>query len=593
MTNGLARVWISSLVVIGVTLIATGCSRRENPDRQPPMPSEGVTVFVGPRFYTGDPDRPWADGVVVHEGRIVRLLTRHEVPRTVAQGAREVVVPGALAVPGLVDAHAHLLGLGEARRGVDLVGTTSIEEALTRVEKFAREHPDDPWIVGRGWDQNDWKQQEWPSADRLDQVVGDRPVALSRIDGHALWVNRAALASAEIDETTSDPPGGKIHRDAAARPTGILVDAAAELVARAIPPASDKMLAESLELAGDEAARVGLTGVHDMGIDDRVLETMISLARAGRFPLRVTAYATDGSPLHQRLLESGPIVHGRIRVIGVKLYADGALGSRGARLLEPYSDQPESRGLWVTNPDELQRKSREAAARGLQIAVHAIGDAANREALGAARAALEESLALDASSAGASLRPRIEHAQIVAREDIVRFREVAEEAHAASNSATAPRTSVAVIASMQPTHATSDMPWAESRVGEDRLQGAYAWRSMLDARVPLAFGSDFPVESPDPRLGLYAAVTRRDRYGQPPGGFLPQEALTLEEALAAFTRGAAFAAGQEREAGVLAPGRFADFTIFARDPFSEPPAGLPDNPISATIIGGDVIFPRP
>lgn len=587
-TSTLIRVSAVAAVVLAAALLA-GCGPSSEPARA--VPADAV-VFTGPRFWTGDASRPWAEVAVVREGRILALGARHEAGPFIAQGARLVTLPGAVAVPGLVDAHAHILGLGEARRSVDLVGTVSLEESLERVAAFARMHPDQPWIVGRGWDQNDWERQEWPDADRLDQIVADRPVALTRIDGHALWANRAALAIARIDEKTPDPPGGKIQRDASGRPNGILIDTAADLVTNAIPEPSEDAIASALEAAAQEAVALGLTGVHDMGIDARTWEAMLRLQREQRFPLRVTAYASAGSDLHETLVASGPVAIGFLRAVGVKLYADGALGSRGARLLEPYSDQKAVSGLWITEPTALKQAAANAAQAGLQVAIHAIGDAANRAALDAASESVRVALARGGAPQGGA-RPRIEHAQIVASSDIARFRDEADRAYASRSNQALAREDIAIVASMQPTHATSDMPWAELRVGRERLAGAYAWRSMLAAGVPLAFGSDFPVESADPRLGLHAAVTRRDVSGRPAGGWFPEQRLSLEEALAAFTIGAAYAAMQERETGILAPGRNADLTVFGRDLFVEDPSGLIDNPIAATVIGGEIVYRAP
>ena len=534
-----------------------------------PPPVQKINILTGPRFWTGDPERPWADGLVVNAGTIERVLDRAEMAQLIAAGGTVRQLPGALAVPGLVDAHGHVTAYAVWQRRADLLGARSLDETLERVRAFAEAHPGDAWVLGRGWDQNDWPGRAWPDAERLEQAVPARPAAMTRVDGHALWVNRTALAAAGITAATPDPPGGRIHRDGSGRPTGILVDNAMLLVEEVIPVPSPRVVEEALARAAQQLVAMGLTGVHDMDAGapgyGSGWDAMRALAREGKFPLRIEAWAAQGSPLHRQLLEGGPVEEGRLRALGLKLYADGALGSRGARLSAPYTDEPKSLGLWVTAPDEVSAQARQAAEAGLAVAIHAIGDAGIRAALEAARAA---------SSRRTPAPFRIEHAQIVDPADIPRFRELG------------------VVASMQPTHATSDMPWAEDRVGPERIRGGYAWRSFLEAGVPLAFGSDFPIESPDPRLGLYAAVTRQDRAGMPPGGWHPEQRLTLAEALAAFSSGAAYAAGRERERGRLAPGYQADLTIFEQDLFALPPEALATAPIAATVIAGETVYAR-
>ncbi len=554
-------------VVLGLAFLAPGCGG-------PGPGGEGdVTILTGVRFWTGDPERPFAEGLLVEEGRIRALLSREEIPRALAHGGKVVQLPGKLAVPGLVDAHGHLLGYGLARRRADLVGARTLAEAIERVRAFAAAHQDDPWVLGRGWDQEDWPDHAWPTAERLEEAVPGRPCALWRVDGHALWVNRTALREAGIDARTPDPPGGKILRAPNGEPTGILLDAAEELVTAKIPPPSPQLAEEILADVGRDLLAKGLAGFHAMSVTKVEWDALARLSRTGRFPLRVWAYAEWGDPLAEEALATGPRDEGRLHLVGVKLFADGALGSRGARLLEPYADDPGNRGIWVTPPEELERRIRAAMERGLQPAVHAIGDAANHELLGIYRRLLGEHPEREA------LRPRVEHAQVVPPGDISLFGKLP------------------VVASMQPTHATSDMPWAKERLGAARLAGAYAWRSILAAGGHLAFGSDVPVESCDPRLGLWAAVTRQDLAGNPPGGWLPEQRLTLPEALAAFSAGAAWAVRREDDLGRLAPGYLADLTVFDRDIVRAVEEGNPrvllDARVTATVIGGTPWFPHP
>ncbi len=522
-------------------------------------------IFTGPRFWTGDPAQPWADAVLVSGPRVVRLLSKREIPQWIAKGASAEVLPGELAVPGLVDAHAHIRGYGMTLGQVNLVAAVSLEETLERIKHFAEEHQEERWVQGRGWDQNDWPDAAWPDADRLDQLLPERPAAMRRIDGHALWVNRAALDAAGINDETPDPPGGSIHRDRSGRATGILVDQAMDLVFSQIPEPGVEDVERALADAASDLVAVGLTGVHDMGVDTITWQAMKRLAAQGRFPLSVFAYASADSALYRELLETGPQHEGRLHLVGVKLYADGALGSRGARLIEPYSDDAASVGLWVTEPEELLREIERSSRAGLQPAVHAIGDAANRAVLDA-----WESLG-GTTAQGPALR--LEHAQILHPDDLPR------------------PAALGVVASMQPTHASSDMPWAQLRLGEKRLAGAYAWRSMLDSGALLAFGSDFPVEDIDPRLGLYAAVTRQDAEGYPPGGWLPEQRLSIQEALRAFTLGAAEAVSSSDRLGTISAGRYADFTVFDRDILEGPPSRILDAKISATVISSWVYLP--
>jgi len=463
--------------------------------------------------------------------------------------------------------------LGYALLRADLGGAASQGEVIARLQEFANTAPADAWIQGWGWDQNDWPDTAFPTAAQLDAAFPDRPVWLVRIDGHAGWGNSAALRAAEAADSARrldgdwQPDGGRIVRDGE-RATGVFVDEAMRLVERAMPPRSDAYREEALSRALDAAVRNGLTGVHDMGVSREDLALMRRFADAGRLPLRIDAYADGDSGALADLCEHGAYRHdgGRLQMAGVKLYMDGALGSRGAALLADYSDDPGNRGLLVTDPAAFGSAVIKARDCGVQVATHAIGDRGNRIVLDTYQ------YALSGSGARPDARWRVEHAQVVAPEDIPRFAQLR------------------LVASMQPTHATSDMPWAEARLGPERLEGAYAWRRFLDLGVPLALGSDFPVESVDPRLGLYAAVTRQDRAGQPPGGWLPGQKLTADEALRGFTAGAAWAAHDEAEVGRLVPGLRADFVVLDRDPLAIPAAELDDLKIRATWVDGQPVY---
>ncbi|HUO82214.1 MAG TPA: amidohydrolase [Gammaproteobacteria bacterium] len=470
---------------------------------------------------------------------------------------------GRTMLPGFIDAHAHLLNLGHAARQVDLTGATSLDEALGRVAEFAAAHPDTPWLLGRGWNQELWAGREWPRASDLDGVPGGRPALLTRVDGHAAWANSRAMSLAGIDAGTTAPAGGEILRTASGAPSGVFIDAAIDLVERHIPPPTPAEDEAALLLALDEAASVGLTSVHDAGVSAAHIALYRRLADQGRLKLRIYAMLS-GSEALGAFEAPATYGDGRLLVRSVKLYADGALGSRGAALLAAYSDSPGTRGLLFEDDATLRRLIETVNGRGFQASVHAIGDAANRQVLDAFEAVQ--------GARPSPLRNRIEHAQVVRVADLERFR------------------TLGVVASMQFTHATSDMNMAEARVGAARMRGAYAWRSFVDQQTVLAAGSDFPVEDPNPFYGLHAAVTRRDRSGEPAGGWYPAQALTLDEALRAFTLDAAWAAHQERELGSLEAGKWADFVLVDRDPFKIPAQTLWQVKVLETWVAGERVY---
>ena len=525
-------------------------------------------VYLGGTVVTNDPERPLAEAVAVEGGRVLKVGTTREIEQLAGPATRRERVDGAFVLPGLVDAHAHLVGLGDALATLDLTGTRSYEEILERVASAARDKPQG-WIVGRGWDQNDWADKAFPDGRRLEQSAPGRPVWLGRIDGHAGIASPAAMTAAEISRTTTDPSGGRVLRDVAGEPTGVLIDTATDLVERKIPPPAAAERRARLEKALQTAVGVGLTGVHDMGISSESVELYRELDAAGRLPLRVYAVLSGDDPRLAEHYRAGPKIGQRLTVRAVKFFADGALGSRGAALLAPYDDDPKNQGLLVTQPEALAAKVDAAVTAGFQPCVHAIGDRANRIVLDAFEAALRK------HDKGAEVRARVEHAQLLAPADLPRF------------------AALGVIASMQPAHATSDMPWAGARVGEERLRGAYAWRTLLDGGARLAFGSDFPVERPQVFEGLYAAVARADRDGNPAGGWRPEQRISFAEALAGFTSGSAYAGFTEDRRGRIRPGLDADFTIVDGElgplvrgqPGADPRALLAVR-IRATVVGG-------
>lgn len=524
-------------------------------------------TLVNARIHTLTSVHPVAEALAWDAaGRIVAIGGKDEV---LAQAAGATVhdAGGATVVPGLIDAHAHLMGLGFALLRADLVGARSKAEVIERLQAFAATLPEGAWLPGRGWDQNDWPEKTFPTAADLDAAFPTRPVWLERVDGHAGWANTAAMRRIGRDLGGDWQPDGGLIVRSDGKPTGVFVDAASRLVDDIVPPPDATLRAEALRRALQAAASVGLTGVHDMGTSVADLELYQRFADEDRFTLRVVAYADGDAAALEQLCKSGPYRHSsnRVRMAGVKFYADGALGSRGAALEAPYSDDHGNHGLLVTPPEQLLDGMRKARRCGVQVATHAIGDRANRLVLDDYASVLGE-------AAQSDHRWRVEHAQVVAVDDIPSF----ERSR--------------VIASMQPTHATSDMPWAEARLGRERLAGAYAWRRFLQANVRLALGSDFPVESADPRLGLYAAVTRQDLDGQPPGGWLPDQRLTPAEALRGFTTDAAWAGFMEDEVGRLAPGLHADFVLLDADPLAAPSSELPTIRVRSTWVDGRRVY---
>lgn len=476
---------------------------------------------------------------------------------------------GATVVPGFIDSHCHFYGLGKALDQIDLVGTVSVQEAVARVVAAAAAAPGEGWLEGRGWDQNDWPGKEFPHKGQLDAVEADRPILLRRIDGHAAWVNSAALLAAGIGAFTPDPAGGTIVRDGRGEPSGILIDNAVDLVVNVVPPPGAELVRRRLRLAGAHCVRYGLTGVHEAGLSVAELAIYGEMAAAGELPVRVYGMFDDKPDVLQEALRRGPVIDpdGMLTVRAVKLYADGALGSRGALLLADYQDRPGHRGLTVTSPEHLREVARDLGRAGFQICTHAIGDGANRLVLDIYAKVLDELHLADP-------RWRIEHAQILDSADIPRF------------------AALGVIAAMQPTHCTSDMDWAAERLGPRRLAGAYAWKSLLAGGAHLCFGTDFPVEAADPLAGLYAARTRTHPDGTPAGGWLPAECLDARTALELYTVGSAYAAFQEGELGRIAPGFRADFTVLDDDPVACPPQRLLSMAVLLTVVDGTVVYRR-
>ncbi len=506
-------------------------------------------------------------GLVIDDGgRVKQLLTERD--RRPERMRQRVNGRGRTLLPGLIDAHGHVMGIGLQAMQLDLTGTRTLQEALERVRAWAAANPSPRWIVGRGWNQELWGLGRFPTAADLDAVVRDRPIYLERVDGHAGWANSAAMREAGITNETQAPEGGRIERTGRA-PNGIFVDAAMPLVERAIPAHQPITRDLALRRAQEILLSNGLTSVADMGTSVEDWLTMRRAGDGGGLNVRIFSYA-GGIDALLAIAGQGPtpwLYNDRLRMGGVKLYFDGALGSRGAWLKQPYRDAPGQRGLPLVSETVLRNLMSRAAMDNFQVAVHAIGDQANASLLGA----IEE---LAATYRG-DRRWRIEHAQIVDPADLSRFAR-----HG-------------IIASMQPVHQSSDWRMAEARMGRERLGGSYAWATMLRNNVPLAFGSDFPVESPNPFHGLAVAISRQDGEGQPPGGWFPEQRLTLEQAFDAFTRRAAFASFAEDKVGTLEVGRMADFIFIDTDIFrTSNPAEIRDARVLETWLAGQIVWSR-
>ena len=476
---------------------------------------------------------------------------------------------GLTLLPGITDAHGHVSSLGYTLLQIDLRGATSARQVSSLIATYAKEKPFLNWIQGRGWNQVLWPGQQYPTAPILDELVSDRPVWLERIDGHAGWANSKALALAGINANTISPPGGEIIRDQNGNPTGILIDNAMALVNQIIPPPSDEEMAAALAVATSHLLSLGITSVHDAGVSARENDYYRQLANSGNLDVRLYGMISSTDPELGRMLSAGPsndpldLYSAR----SVKVYTDGALGSRGAALLEPYSDRAGHSGLLLTSKEQLRAIFSLSIQAGFQVAIHAIGDKGNR-------IALDEVEHAYATIGGRKLRHRIEHSQVVALDDIPRFK------------------SLDVIASMQPTHATSDMNMAEDRLGSDRLKGAYAWRSFLDQGSVLVSGSDFPIELANPFHGIHAAVTRQNQFDEPYGGWISKQAMTTEEAVRSFTIDAAWAAHQDKVLGGLTKGKWADFILLDQDLFAIPVNELWKTTVAETWLAGKLVYAK-
>jgi predicted amidohydrolase YtcJ len=531
-------------------------------------------VLTNGRIYTVDNARPLVSSLAVRAGRVLFVGSDAEARALATPATTMIDLRGATVLPGFTDAHAHLLGLGTTLQRVNLAGSSSYDEVIARVRAYAKNVRPGQWILGRGWDQNRWATKEFPTHDALTRAFPNNPVVLTRIDGHALLANARAILLARVLPSTNDPAGGRIIRTAAGAPTGVFVDNAQNLITRVIPEPSRADKRGAILAAIAEANRWGLTGVHDPGEDAETINIYEELARAGNYNLRNYVMLSDpGEPTSSAAqrnpyIQRGPqnaLYDGHLWIRAIKLYVDGALGSRGAALLAPYSDEPSNSGLLVSRPEHIRAWADWALRRGFQINVHAIGDRGNRIVLDAFASALQR-------FPKANHRFRVEHAQVISPQDIPRF------------------AALGVIPSMQATHQTSDMRWAEDRVGPQRIRGAYAWRSLLNTGVIIPNGTDFPVEEVNPLLTFHAAVTRQDPTNSPAGGWYPEQKMTREEALQSMTIWPAYAGFQESMLGSLTPGKYADFVVLDRDIMQVPDTAILSTRVTSTWVGGKRVY---
>jgi predicted amidohydrolase YtcJ len=550
------------------TVLVAACAAGAAAQRQAPAPAD--LILVNTRIYTVDDSHPFVQAMAVRAGRVAFVGSTREALLLRGPSTQVLDLAGRTVIPGMVDAHAHLFGLGVFLRDIDLTDTRSFEAIVSRIADRVKNVPSGRWVLGRGWDQNKWGDTRFPTHDALSRVTPNNPVLLERIDGHAILVNAAAMRAAGITAATRDPAGGRIERTATGEPTGVFVDNAMELVQRVVPALSHDEMRSATLAAIAESNRWGLVGLHDPGEPREVLDVFEELAKESKFNLRVYAMISDDSAAIEHYFQRGPqsaLYGDHLWIRAIKLYADGALGSRGAALLDPYSDDPKNNGLLKSTPEHLRDVATRALQHGFQVATHAIGDRGNRVALDAYQAALEKVPTVDH-------RFRIEHVQVLDHADVPRFAQLG------------------VIPSMQAVHQTSDMYWAATRLGPSHILGAYAWRSLLETGVIIPNGSDFPVERVNPLYSFHAAVSRQDEHDWPPGGWYPEQRMTRDEALKSMTIWPAFAAFQEQLMGSLTPGKLADFDVLDRDIMVVPASEILGTQVVATYIGGRAVYER-
>jgi predicted amidohydrolase YtcJ len=572
--------WIVAIALAASAAVAQAPRAGVQPGDGPqiPAPSRALIktdslLISGGNIYTADDRNPRAEAIVVVEGVIAYVGSLAEARKRAPAGTKSIDLRGETLLPGFTDAHAHLAGIGSRELSFNLEGTSSVADLKKRLRERAAANPKAQWIVGRGWIETHWTPAAFPSKADLDEVESSRPVVLRRSDGHALVANNAALKRAGITRDTRDPSGGQILRDAQGEPTGMLVDNAMDLIETLIPRTTDAERLQALEVGAARSVKIGWTQIQNPGTPYDEIELMCRLYHDNRVKLRV--YLAVGGPSEdaQRLLREGAQINrcsDRFTVRSIKLYMDGALGSRGAALLAPYSDSPNSTGLLVNQPDALRPVLAEALKRGIQIETHAIGDRGNRLVLDLYEEAFKAVPLKD--RVVAEPRWRVEHAQVLSPQDIPRFAKLG------------------VIASMQPSHAIGDLFFAPARLGPDRLTGAYAWKSLLDSGAVIVAGSDAPVEVGDPRIEFYAAVARRSLDGKADSNWHLEQRVSRQQALKMLTLAPAFAAFQEKERGSIEVGKAADFSVFSADLMTIPESEILKAHVTRTFIAGEQVY---
>lgn len=569
-----------------LTITLTSCSR-EMPDK----------IYYNSKIYSLDDKNSIYEAVAVKNGLIYDLGTTDQLLKKYSN-VEKIDLNGAVVFPGFIDAHGHITGYGENLIQINLVGTQSQEQIAELVKQKAGQLKEGEWILGGGWDQNDWPDKSWPDHKILDKVAPKNPVALTRIDGHALWVNKKALELAGITKDTPNPDGGEIKKDKNGNPTGILIDNAMNLVYKVVPPPSDDDLLHTILVSTKELVKYGITSVHDMGVNERTIKAYKRLGDDGLLPLRVHIYVDGIGETWNKYLKEGKLVgyaNNFVNVNGIKLFVDGAMGSRGALMTEPYQDDPNNLGLKLLSEDDIYKVAKDALSKGLQVATHAIGDSGNFIVLNAYERAFNELKSVDH-------RFRIEHVQVINPTDAKRLAKLK------------------VIPSMQPVHATSDMYWAEARLGPDRVKWSYALKMVLNESKMIAGGSDFPVENPSVLEGIYAAVTRQDKNGHPKnsddvlqlvkekkwvlskhgikdprnfeGGWYPEQKLTIDEAIKCFTKWAAYSVFEENKKGTIEIGKLADFTILDKDLYNISPQEILNTNVLMTVVNGWIVYQK-
>ncbi len=531
------------------------------------MEKKADLLLINGNIYTLDDNNPLAEAIVIKDGYIIAVGNSNELKDR--YNAEKIIdLKGSVVIPGLTDAHAHMFGFGQMLNSLMLAGITSANEIAGKVAEKSKTISAGEWIYGRGWDQTLWSEKKFPTKDLLDSAAPDNPVILGRIDGHAIWVNSKTLEMAGITSATIDPLGGKIIRDNSGEPTGVLIDKATELVEKIVPPPTDAEVEQSILLAAEECLKTGLTEVHDMGLNSQTIRVYKKLADEQKLLIRIYGAVDAPSQTWNEFSEQGPLLNygnGMLTIRAVKMYADGALGSRGAALVENYSDDPGNRGLTLIDDSTMEAVTRQAIKKNFQVCTHAIGDRANHVVLNMYEKLLGTVNEQD-------LRFRIEHAQVLLPEDISRFKKLN------------------VLPSMQPIHATSDMDWAEARLGRNRVKGAYAWKSLINSGSIIPAGSDFPNDIMQPLWGFYAAVTRMDQDGKPEGGWHTEECMSREEALKSYTTWAAYAAFKEKDKGTIEAGKYADLTILSQDIMTIQASEILNTEIIMTLIGGKIVY---